>query len=174
MLRALFIALLVMVATSLPTRDVSADEYRIAEADVDRLTPGEFIWKPWLAPDGPMMIVVNLRAQRASVYRDGVPIGAATISSGKRKYRTPIGVFRILEKNRIHRSKKYKNAPMPFTQRFTRDGVALHGGGVPGYPSSHGCVHLPHSFAQLLFAETSVGTAVVVTNGESAAKAVSQ
>src|SRR5206468_712019 len=115
----------------------STDERGITEADASRLEPGEFIWKPWLAPYGRMTVVVNLHAQRASIYRDGVPIGATTISSGRRKYRTPTGVFRILEKDTMHHSKKYKNAPMPFTQRFTRDGVALHGGGVPGYPSSH-------------------------------------
>jgi hypothetical protein len=164
MLRAYVTAFLLMVATTLVADTSSAHDLGISETDVGRLKPGEFIWKPWLAPDGRMTIVVNLHAQRAFVYRDGVPIGATTISSGKRKYRTPTGVFRIVEKYRVYRSKKYKNAPMPFTQRFTRDGVALHGGGVPGYPSSHGCVHLPRSFAQLLFEETSLGTTVVVAN----------
>src|ERR1051326_7655144 len=153
MLKALVAALLAVVATPVLPRFAGADESRIAHADVNRLRPGQFIWEPWLAPDGRMTIVVNLHAQRAAVYRDGVRIGATTISSGKRKYRTPTGVFRILQKDRVHRSKKYNNAPMPFTQRFTRSGVALHGGGVPGYPSSHGCVHLPRSFAKLLFEE---------------------
>jgi|KBSMisStandDraft_5_1062788.scaffolds.fasta_scaffold142043_3 hypothetical protein len=168
MLRVLVTALCLAIAMPLVPYAASADESRITEADVGRLKPGEFIWKPWLAPDGRMAIMVNLRAQRASVYRDGARIGATTISSGRRKYRTPTGVFRILEKYTMHRSKKYKNAPMPFTERFTRDGVALHGGGVPGYPSSHGCVHLPRRFAQLLFKETSLGTTVVVTNGRPA------
>ena len=166
MLRALVTTLLLAIAMPLVSHNAGAEESWITEADVGRLKPGEFIWRPWLAPDGRMTITVNLHAQRASVYRDGARIGATTISSGRRKYRTPTGVFRILEKYTMHRSKKYKNAPMPFTQRFTRDGVALHGGGVPGYPSSHGCVHLPRSFAQLLFHETSLGTTVVVTNGK--------
>src|SRR6476646_2094900 len=165
MLRTLFTALLLAIAMPLVSHSAGADESRITEADVGRLKPGEFIWKPWLAPDGRMTIMVNLHAQRASVYRDGARIGATTISSGRRKYRTPTGVFRILEKYTMHRSKKYKNAPMPFTQRFTRDGVALHGGGVPGYPSSHGCVHLPRSFARALFREVSLGTQVVMTYG---------
>jgi hypothetical protein len=164
MLRIFVTALLVVIATPALAYTSSADQSRITDADVSRLKPGEFIWEPWLAPDGRMTIAVNLHAQRASVYRDGVRIGATTISSGKPRYRTPTGVFRILQKYRVHRSKKYQNAPMPFTQRFTRSGVALHGGGVPGYPSSHGCVHLPRSFAKLLFEETSLGTMVVVTN----------
>ena len=166
MLKACVFALVIAIATPPLAHASSTDERGITEADISRLEPGEFIWKPWLAPYGRMTVVVNLHAQRASIYRDGVPIGATTISSGRRKYRTPTGVFRILEKDTMHHSKKYKNAPMPFTQRFTRDGVALHGGGVPGYPSSHGCIHLPRKFAKLLFEETSLGTTVVVTNGE--------
>jgi len=168
MLRIVVTALLVLVAAPLAPRNCSADESKITDADVGRLKPGGYIWEPWLAPDGRTSIVVNLHAQRASVYRDGVRIAAATISSGKRHYRTPTGVFRILAKYREHRSKKYKNAPMPYTLRFTRGGAALHGGGVPGYPSSHGCVHLPRSFAKLLFDEAPLGTPVAVVSGRPA------
>src|SRR6185295_605219 len=107
------------------------------------LKHGEYIWEPELATDGQLSILDDLHAQRASVYRDGTRIGATTISSGRRGYRTPIGEFRILQKDKTHRSKKYGNLPMPFTMRLTWDGVALHAGGVPGYPTSHGCVHLP-------------------------------
>jgi hypothetical protein len=165
MLRAFITALLVLVATPLLRNTCSANNSKITDADVSRLRPGGYIWAPWLAPDGHMSIVVNLRAQRASIYRDSVRIGATTVSTGRHGYRTPTGTFRILEKYREHRSKKYKNAPMPYTQRFTRSGVALHGGGVPGYPSSHGCVHLPRTFAKILFDETPVGTTVVVKSG---------
>jgi hypothetical protein len=164
MLKPFVTALLVVIATPLFAHACCAEGQRITEADVSRLRPGGFIWEPWLAPDGPIAIVVNLHTQRAAVYRDGMRIGATTVSSGKRGYRTPTGVFRILQKYRMHRSKKYKNAPMPFTQRFTRSGVALHAGSVPGHPSSHGCVHLPRTFARLLFQETPVGTKVVVIN----------
>jgi hypothetical protein len=159
---------LLVVTTVAQSDHAFADELRISEADVARLKPGEFIWKPWLAPGGELKVVVDLRAQRASVYRAGTRIGASTISSGKRKYRTPTGVFRISAKYKVHRSKKYNNAPMPFAQRFTRDGVALHSGRVPGYPSSHGCVHLPRVFAEVLFDKTSLGTKVVVTSGNPA------
>jgi hypothetical protein len=168
MLRAFITALLVLVATPLPRNACSADNSKITDADVRRLRPGNYIWEPWLAPDGQMTIVVNLHTQRASIYRDSVRIGATTVSTGRHGYRTPTGVFRIEAKYREHRSKKYKNAPMPYTQRFTSSGVALHGGGVPGYPSSHGCVHLPRTFAKLLFEETPVGTTVVVKSGKPA------
>jgi hypothetical protein len=168
MLRASAVALLVLVATPLLRGPCSAGESRIADADVSQLKPGHYIWKPWLAPEGSMTIVVNLHAQRASIYRGDRRIGASTVSTGRRGYRTPTGVFHVLQKYREHRSKKYKNAPMPYTQRFTPSGVALHGGGVPGYPSSHGCVHLPRSFAKLLFDETPLGTTVVVRSGKPA------
>ena len=81
---------------------------------------------------------------------------------------TPTGVFTILQKARVHHSSTYDEASMPFTERLTWDGVALHAGGVPGYPSSHGCVHLPLDFAQLLFGVTKVGTTVVIADAHSA------
>src|SRR5437773_2256613 len=116
-------ALLFVMASTTSVRAAVEDQSSITDADVSRLSPGEFVWRPLLAPDGTMSIVVNLRMQRASVYRDGMRIGAATISAGKRRHRTPVGVFRILQKFRVHRSKKYDNAPMPFTLQFTRWGV---------------------------------------------------
>jgi hypothetical protein len=168
MLRIFVTALLMLVAMPTLRSNCFADGSRISDADVSRLKPGNYVWEPWLAPDGRVTVVVNLYAQSALIYRDGVRIGATTVSSGRRGYLTPTGVFRIMEKYRQHRSKKYKNASMPYTQRFTRSGVALHGGGVPGYPSSHGCVHLPRTFAKLLFDETPVGTTVVVESGKPA------
>jgi hypothetical protein len=84
------------------------------------------------------------------------------VSTGKPGHGTPTGVFTILQKDRDHRSKKYDNAPMPYQERLTWDGVALHAGGLPGYPSSHGCIHLPSVFAQQLFGITELGMTVVV------------
>ncbi len=136
----------------------------IAEADIGKLKPGEFIWNPALAPAGPMTVVVSLPAQRAYVYRNGVRIGASTISSGKKGHRTPTGVFTVLQKDKDHRSNKYNNAPMPYMQRLTWDGIALHAGGLPGYPASHGCVRLPLAFSEALFAATSKGMTVVITD----------
>jgi hypothetical protein len=126
------------------------------------LHPGEWVWAESVAPAGPVFIYVDLSRQRATVYRNGVRIAVTTISSGKHGFKTPTGVFTILQKDARHRSKKYDNAPMPFQERLTWDGVALHGGGVPGYPESHGCVHMPYTFAQELFGITTLGATVVV------------
>jgi hypothetical protein len=81
---------------------------------------------------------------------------------GQGGHETPTGVFTILQKDATHRSSVYNNAAMPYQQRLTWDGVALHAGGLPGYPESHGCVHLPYGFSQELFAITKLGVTVVV------------
>jgi hypothetical protein len=93
-----------------------------------------------------------------------VLIGVASASTGKKGHETPTGVFHTTLKDAKHRSSKYNNAPMPYTERFTSSGIALHAGGLPGYPSSHGCVHLPSEYARLLFNEAPLGMTVVVTN----------
>ncbi len=129
----------------------------------DRLKPGQWVWAPQIAPQGPLLVVVNLSRQLATVYRNGVRIGITTVSTGKPGHDTPTGVFTILQKDANHRSSIYNNAPMPFQQRLTWDGVALHAGGLPGYPESHGCVHLPYAFARVLFAATRHGTTVIIT-----------
>lgn len=124
-----------------------------------------FTWNPELSKGGPVVVSVNLETQTAAVYRGGILIGSCLVSSGKKGYETPTGVFHILEKDADHRSSTYGNAPMPFSERLTWGGVALHGGGLPGYPSSHGCVHLPLEFSKKLFEVTAKGTTVVITNG---------
>lgn len=126
----------------------------------------QWVWTPELAPAGPVVIVVSLPAQRAYVYRNGVRIGMSAVSTGKPGHDTPSGVYTILQKHREHYSNLYDDAPMPFMQRLTWDGVALHGGGVPGYPASHGCVRLPLPFAEKLFAATTSGTVVVIAATE--------
>lgn len=133
-----------------------------AGTDPATLKPGEFLWKGDAVPSGPIVVVVSLTEQRAYVYRNGIRIGVSTASSGKPGHETPTGVFTILQKDADHHSKKYNNAAMPFTERLTWDGVALHAGGLPGYPSSHGCIHLPSEFARLLFQISPMGMTVVV------------
>jgi lipoprotein-anchoring transpeptidase ErfK/SrfK len=93
-----------------------------------------------------------------------VAIGVSTVSSGQPGHDTPTGAFRILEKDVDHHSSLYDNAPMPFMQRLTWDGVALHAGQVMAEPASHGCVRLPRGFARHLFGATAVGTRVVITD----------
>ena len=143
-----------------------------ADTPIEALQPGEFIWEGQLEPEGPVVVVVSLPEQMAYVYRNGVRIGVTTASTGKPGHGTPTGVFTILNKDKDHHSKTYNNAPMPYSERLTVDGVALHAGGLPGYPSSHGCVHLPSEFARLLFGITHQGTTVVIAGESTAPRSV--
>lgn len=131
------------------------------------MAPGEFEWAPGRAPAGSVLVVVSLPQQLVHVYRGGVRIGLSTVSTGKRGHDTPTGVFTVLQKKRMHRSNLYDDAPMPFMQRLTWDGVALHAGRLPGYPASHGCVRLPAAFAELLYTATDFDTVVVVADDAS-------
>lgn len=126
------------------------------------LKPGEWIWGGRGASPGPMAVIVSLTEQRAYAYRNGILIGVTTVSTGRKGYETPTGVFTILQKDKDHHSNKYDSAPMPYQERLTWDGVALHAGGLPGFPESHGCVHMPTGFARLLFDATNMGMTVVV------------
>lgn len=162
--RALALALaLVLPSTALAVPSWGARQSSPASTPAADLKPGEWIWggvsKGW----GPMAVIVSLTEQRAYVYRNGILIGVTTISSGKAGYETPTGVFTILQKDKDHRSNIYNSAPMPYQQRLTWGGVALHAGGLPGYPESHGCVHLPTEFARLLFDNSNMGMVVVVS-----------
>ena len=136
----------------------------------DGLEPGEFEWQPgWDAGDGaPVTLMVNLAEQRAYVFRDGRRIGVSTVSSGKPGHDTPTGVFEILQKKKMHYSNLYEDprngrpAAMPWMQRLTWDGVALHAGRVRAQPASHGCVRLPPAFAEQLYGITRKGALVVI------------
>ena len=145
-------------AKKAPAKPVSIEE-RIAS-----LKPGRFVWQPQRAPEGPIDIVVSIPMQVAYVFRGGTLIGASTVSTGQPGYDTPTGSFKILQKRKEHKSNLYDDAPMPFMQRLTWDGVALHGGAIPGHPASHGCVRLPHKFAAALFETTNVGANVVIVD----------
>ncbi|MBA5779269.1 L,D-transpeptidase family protein [Stappia sp. F7233] len=118
------------------------------------------------ANNDPLQLVVSLKEQRLDVYRGTELIDSTRVSSGKPGYGTPTGVFSILEKRRKHFSNLYDDAPMPYMQRITWSGVALHEGRVPNYPASHGCVRLPRGFAQKLFGMTERGAHVVITRDE--------
>jgi hypothetical protein len=129
------------------------------------LAPGTFAWQPELSPHGPVLLLIDLKQQQAYVYRNGVRIARSSVSSGKPGYETPTGVFSILQKQREHYSNLYDSAPMPFMQRLTWSGVALHAGHLPGYPASHGCVRLPYAFSERLFGITETGATVVIRDG---------
>lgn len=163
---AALLGLSAIPATGAQTSGSAGDTAPMMRAPAD-LKPGEFLWHPEISPTGPIVLVVSLDEQRAYVYRNGIAIGLSTISSGKRGHETPTGVFTILQKDKDHRSNLYNNAPMPYMQRLTWDGIALHGGALPGHPASHGCVRLPQAFAQKLFGATQRGDTVVVADAKS-------
>ena len=119
-------------------------------------------------PDEPLRMIISLKNQRIDVYRGRDLITSSPVSSGKTGYSTPSGVFSILQRNRRHRSNIYSNAPMPFMQRLTWSGIALHAGRVPGYPASHGCVRLPKKFATTLWSLTNLGAHVVISQEHTA------
>jgi hypothetical protein len=117
-------------------------------------------------PSGPLVIVVSIGKQTVTVYDDNKVIAKSPISSGTSSNPTPTGIFSILEKNRYHYSNLYGGAPMPFMQRVTNSGVAMHAGDLPGYPASHGCIRLPYSFARSLFGITDVGARVIISDDD--------
>jgi L,D-transpeptidase catalytic domain len=115
------------------------------------------------APKGPLQIIVSIADQRISVYDDGALIARSSVSTGVPRHPTPFGVFSVIGKKRWHRSNLYSNAPMPYMQRITWSGIALHEGVVPGYPASHGCIRLKADFAVRLWQLTRRGTRVIIT-----------
>jgi hypothetical protein len=126
------------------------------------LKPGQYVWRNVPDSAGPERVVISLSDQLAYLYRGDTLVAASTISSGKDSKPTPDGVFSILRKTPMWRSKKYDNAPMPFAQFFDPAGIAMHAGYNPGVPASHGCVRLPMAFAKKLYGATDVGTPVYV------------
>jgi hypothetical protein len=127
------------------------------------LQPDDWIWQDD-GGTGPLSVVVSLTDQRAYVYRGGRMIAVSGVATGRDGKETPVGVFTILQKQVKHRSNKYDSAPMPYMERLTWDGVAIHGGSTPGYRDSHGCIHVPLAFARKLYGETRIGTTVEVTD----------
>src|SRR5277367_5336933 len=142
------------------------------DTPIDQLKKGDFLWMGEAVTAGPVVMVVSITEQRGYVYRNGVLIGATTVSTGRPGHLTPTGVFTVLQKQKEHRSTIYDGAPMPYMERLTWGGIALHAGGLPGYPESHGCVHLPSEFAQRLFAISPNGMTVVIGTEQTAPEEV--
>src|ERR1700722_1223871 len=132
------------------------------DTPINQMKQGEFLWMGEALTTGPVVMVVSITEQRAYVYRNGILIGATTVSTGRPGHPTPTGVFTVLQKQKEHRSTIYDGAPMPYMERLTWGGIALHAGGLPGYPESHGCIHLPTEFAQRLFDISPNGMTVVI------------
>ncbi len=121
----------------------------------------------------PLLFVVSLNDQKLQAWRGNAMIAETKISSGKPGHSTPTGVFSVLHKTKFHRSNLYSNAPMPWMQRLTWTGVALHQGVVPDYPASHGCIRLPEDLAENLYSMSAPGVHVAVNPEVIAPRAIS-
>lgn len=171
-LRPFALGLVLALATPAQAADTSAAAIQTAETAVEQARQdmrsfgqaapgnGRFVWKE--GSNEVTRLVLDLSRQLAFAYDGGALVAVSTISSGDEGHLSPLGVFPILEKKRMHRSIRYDNAPMPYMQRLNEYGVAIHSGHLPGYPASHGCVRLPHAFAAKLFAATRLGTEVLI------------
>jgi L,D-transpeptidase catalytic domain len=162
-----FAAGLLVLERSFILAEVFTEGVRVSP-DTVTLKPGEYVWEPERAPDGPLLIVASITDQVAYVYRNGIRIARSSCSTGRPGHRTPTGVFTILEKEVHHTSSIYKGAEMPYMERVTWGGIALHAGDLPGYPDSHGCVRLPLEFSKLLFGVTMKGATVIIADQHSA------
>jgi lipoprotein-anchoring transpeptidase ErfK/SrfK len=117
-------------------------------------------------PQMPLVIAVSIQKQQVKIYDANGFFAEAPVSTGMPGHPTPMGVFSVIEKDRYHHSNIYSGAPMPFMQRITWSGVAMHAGVLPGYPASHGCIRMPESFAVKMWGWTKMGARVIVTPGE--------
>jgi hypothetical protein len=158
----------VLAVFSTPAFASSADEGLAASAAM--LGAGEYTWgeaAPTPTP-GNIEIVVSIPLQQMFVYRGGKLIAASAVSTGREGHETPVGEFTILQKDVNHHSNRYDDAPMPYMERITWDGVAIHGGMDPGYPASHGCVRVPLAFAKKLYGITRLGAHVSIVDDATA------
>ena len=115
---------------------------------------------------GPLQIIISIADQRVSLYDNGTLIARSSVSTGIPHHPTPLGVFSVIGKQRWHRSNIYSAAPMPYMQRITWSGIALHAGVVPGHPASHGCIRLKNDFASRLWHLTKRGTRVIIAHDD--------
>ncbi|QDW42027.1 L,D-transpeptidase family protein [Bradyrhizobium sp. KBS0727] len=117
-------------------------------------------------PQGPLVIAISIDRQKVRVYDANGLFAESPVSTGMKGHSTPMGVFSIIQKHKFHHSNIYSGAPMPYMQRITWSGVAMHAGVLPGYPASHGCIRMPMAFAVKMWNWTKMGARVVVTPGD--------
>jgi lipoprotein-anchoring transpeptidase ErfK/SrfK len=117
-------------------------------------------------PQGPLIISVSIEKQKVRIYDSNGFFAESPVSTGMAGHSTPMGVFSIIQKHKFHHSNIYSGAPMPYMQRITWSGVAMHAGVLPGYPASHGCIRMPMAFAVKMWNWTKMGARVIVTPGE--------
>jgi L,D-transpeptidase-like protein len=121
---------------------------------------------------GPLLIVVSIAQQNATVFAADGEIASTPVSTGVPGHQTPLGVFSVIQKEVSHESNLYSAAPMPYMQRITWSGIALHAGVLPGHPASHGCIRMPRDFAVKVYSLTKIGARVVVTADDPAPVAI--
>jgi len=117
-------------------------------------------------PQGPLIIAVSIEQQKVRIYDANGLFAESPVSTGMKGHSTPMGVFSIIQKHKMHRSNIYSGAPMPYMQRITWSGVAMHAGVLPGYPASHGCIRMPTAFAMKMWNWTRMGARVIITPGQ--------
>jgi hypothetical protein len=138
-----------------------------------RTLPQEDVAKDARKPQGPLVIAISIEKQILKVYDANGTFAETPISTGMRGHSTPMGVFSVIQKHKYHRSNIYSGAPMPYMQRITWSGVAMHAGVLPGYPASHGCIRMPMNFAVRMWGWTRMGARVVITPGELTPESIS-
>jgi hypothetical protein len=146
---------------------------RVRKSTRNRLPKTEDVAKDARKPQGPLIIAISIDRQTLKVYDANGYFAETPISTGMRGHSTPMGVFSVIQKHKYHRSNIYSGAPMPYMQRITWSGVAMHAGVLPGYPASHGCIRMPMNFAVKMWGWTRMGARVVVTPGELAPESFS-
>src|SRR5437868_6949196 len=145
------VTLAAMAALTALTADAAARQAAPTEATAPR-DAGE-----------PIMAIVSIKSQQVTFYDADGWILRAPVSTGTTGRETPAGVFAVLERDKDHHSSLYDDAWMPNMQRITWNGIALHGGPLPGYAASHGCVRMPYGFAEKLFERTRIGMRVIIS-----------
>ena len=157
--RAAIVTLAAMVALTAPTADAAPKQARPAQPQ-EAAAPRE--------AGEPIMAIVSIKTQQVTFYDAEGWILRAPVSTGIKERETPAGVFAIIEKDKDHHSTMYDDAWMPNMQRITWNGIALHGGPLPGYAASHGCVRMPFGFADRLYNKTRIGMRVIIAPGDPA------
>ncbi|WP_375414062.1 L,D-transpeptidase family protein [uncultured Bradyrhizobium sp.] len=117
-------------------------------------------------PQGPLIIAISIEKQILKVYDANGAFAETPVSTGMRGHSTPMGVFSVIQKHKYHQSNIYSGAPMPYMQRITWSGVAMHAGALPGYPASHGCIRMPTNFAVKMWGWTRMGARIIIAPGE--------
>jgi L,D-transpeptidase catalytic domain len=155
-------ALGVVVAVALASPASAKVRHGAEPKQTERVNPEPF----GALPKGPMQIVISINQQKLHLYADGKEVAETLVATGVPALPTPTGVFSVIGKEKFHRSNIYSGAPMPFMQRITWSGVALHEGENIGHPASHGCIRMPREFAMKLYSVTRIGVRVIIARQE--------